>query len=109
MIIAPSSVQSRRARRWGGAGLGSTSDIDLDYSEVELYASWIIGSGQAESVSRYHCIEIMAKLIARNIEDKLIEEPSFSSSFKEFLEQMPDVGTDEDFERSRDLGRPVDL
>jgi hypothetical protein len=51
----------------------------------------------------------MAKLIVRNIEDKLVEEPSFSSSFKELLEQMPDVGTDEDFERSRDLGRPVDL
>ena len=77
----------------------------------------------------------MAKLIVRNIEDELVEElelrasrngqsaeeehrqilrqalapPSFSSSFKELLEQMPDVGIDEDFERSRDLGRPVDL
>jgi len=77
----------------------------------------------------------MAKLIVRDIEDELVEElelrasrngqsaeeehrqilrqalvqPRFSSSFKEFLEQMPDVGTDEDFERSKDLGRPVDL
>jgi hypothetical protein len=53
----------------------------------------------------------MAKLIVRDIEDERVQEmePSLSSSFKEFLEQMPDVGTDEDFERSRDLGRPVDL
>jgi hypothetical protein len=77
----------------------------------------------------------MAKLIVQDIEDELVEElelrasrngqsaeeehrqilrralaPSpFSSSFKEFLEQMPNVGTDEDFGRSQDLGRPVDL
>lgn len=77
----------------------------------------------------------MAQLIVRDIEEKLVEElklraarngqsveeehrqilrralvPSrFSSSFKEFLEQMPDVGNDEDFERSPDFGRPVDL
>jgi hypothetical protein len=47
----------------------------------------------------------MAKLIVQDIEDELVERPSF----KELLEQMPDVGTDEDFERIRDLGRPVDL
>jgi antitoxin FitA len=77
----------------------------------------------------------MANLIVQDIEEELVEElevrasrngrsveeehrqilrralaqPPFSSSFKEFLEQMPDVGTDEDFERSRDLGRSVDL
>lgn len=77
----------------------------------------------------------MAKLIVQDIEDELVEELelrasrngqsaeeehrqilrralaplSLSSSFKEFLEQMPDIGIDEDFERSRELGRPVDL
>jgi plasmid stability protein len=77
----------------------------------------------------------MAQLIVRDVEEELVEElklraerngqsaeeehrqilrralaPSrFSSSFKEFLEQMPDVGNDEDFERSPDYGRPVDL
>ena len=77
----------------------------------------------------------MAQLIVRNIEDELVKElrlraarngqsaeeehrqilrralaPShFSSSFKELLEQMPEVGNDEDFERSKDLGRPVTL
>jgi hypothetical protein len=30
-------------------------------------------------------------------------------SFKEYLLQMPDVGPDELFERSRDLGREVEL
>jgi hypothetical protein len=30
-------------------------------------------------------------------------------NFKELLEQMPEVGTDEDFERSDDRGRPVIL
>jgi plasmid stability protein len=77
----------------------------------------------------------MAQLIVRNIEDELVKElrlraarngqsaeeehrqilrralaPShFSSSFKELLEQMPEIGTDEDFKRSRDLGRTVTL
>ena len=60
----------------------------------------------------------MAKLIVRDIKEELVEElelrasrngHSAGPSFKEFLEQMPDVGTDEDFERIRDLGRPVDL
>lgn len=30
-------------------------------------------------------------------------------SFKEYLQQMPDVGPDELFERDRDFGREVDL
>jgi antitoxin FitA len=30
-------------------------------------------------------------------------------SLKEHLQQMPDVGEDEDFERIRDYGRPLDL
>jgi hypothetical protein len=30
-------------------------------------------------------------------------------SFKEYLQQMPDVGPDELFERTRDFGREVDL
>jgi plasmid stability protein len=77
----------------------------------------------------------MAQLIVRNIEDEIVRElrlraarngqsaeeehrqilrralalSPFSSSFKELLEQMPEVGTDEDFERSKDLGRPVTL
>ena len=77
----------------------------------------------------------MAKLIVQDIEEELVRElelrasrngqsaeeehrqilrralapPPYSSSFKKFLEQMPDVGTDEDFERSRDPERPVDL
>ena len=55
------------------------------------------------------------KPIVPDIEDEIVEElnlasSSFSSSsFKELLEQMPDVGTDEDFERSKDFGRPVDF
>jgi plasmid stability protein len=77
----------------------------------------------------------MAQLIVRDIEDEVVEElkvraarngqsaeeehrqilrralaPSpFSSSLKELLEQMPDAGTDDDFERSQDRGRPVTL
>jgi antitoxin FitA len=77
----------------------------------------------------------MAQLIVRDIEEELVSElrlraerngqsteeehrqilrralaPSrFSSSLKELLEQMPDVGTDEDFARSQDPGRPVEL
>jgi hypothetical protein len=30
-------------------------------------------------------------------------------SFKELLEEMPEVGSDDDFKRSDDLGRPVVL
>jgi len=77
----------------------------------------------------------MAQLIVRDLEEELVEElklraarngqsveeehrqilrralvpSSFSSSFKEFLQQMPNVGNDEDFERSPDFGRPIDL
>lgn len=77
----------------------------------------------------------MAELIVRNVDEELVREltlratrngqsaeeehrqilrhaltpPRFSSSLKELLEQMPDIGTDEDFERSRDLGRLVTL
>ncbi len=51
----------------------------------------------------------MARLIVQDIvEDREELEPP-SSSFKEFLEQMPDVGTDEDFARSQDFGRSGDL
>lgn len=31
------------------------------------------------------------------------------TSLKELLLEMPDVGEDQDFERPRDLGRPVEL
>jgi antitoxin FitA len=31
------------------------------------------------------------------------------TTFKAYLEQMPDVGLDDAFERSRDTGRAVDL
>ena len=30
-------------------------------------------------------------------------------SFADFLLEMPDVGDDEDFERTRDTGRPIEL
>jgi hypothetical protein len=39
--------------------------------------------------------------------DETTDEPI--ENFKELLEQMPEVGTDEDFERSDDPGRPVIL
>jgi|GraSoiStandDraft_30_1057271.scaffolds.fasta_scaffold86851_3 hypothetical protein len=39
--------------------------------------------------------------------DETTDEPI--ENFKELLEQMPEVGTDEDFERSDDRGRPVIL
>jgi len=32
-----------------------------------------------------------------------------AKSFKAFLLEMPDVAEDRDFERPRDLGRPVEL
>jgi hypothetical protein len=40
--------------------------------------------------------------------DETTDEP-LDGSFKELLEQMPEVGTDEDFKRSGDRGRPVIL
>ena len=35
--------------------------------------------------------------------------PGHPQSFDAFLLEMPDVGHDEDFERIRDTGRPVEL
>jgi plasmid stability protein len=77
----------------------------------------------------------MAQLIVRNIEDEFVQELKLRAarnghsteeehrqilrhalgtshsglSLKEMLEQMPDVGCDEDFKRSQDRGRTVVL
>jgi plasmid stability protein len=77
----------------------------------------------------------VAQLIVRNIESELVQELKVRAarnglsaeeehrqilrralgaspsglSLKEMLEQMPDVGNDEDFERDQDPGRTVDL
>jgi plasmid stability protein len=77
----------------------------------------------------------MAQLIVRNIDGELVQELKVRAarnglsaeeehrqilrralganpsglSLKEMLEQMPDAGDDDDFERSQDLGRTVDL
>jgi antitoxin FitA len=77
----------------------------------------------------------MAQLIVRDIEEEIVKElkvraarngrsaeeehrqilrralkPSKdAASFKEMLEQMPDVGDDSDFARIDDYGRPIDL
>jgi hypothetical protein len=39
--------------------------------------------------------------------DEMTDDPL--DDFKERLEQMPEVGSDDDFKRSDDLGRPVVL
>jgi plasmid stability protein len=77
----------------------------------------------------------MAQLIVRNIEDELVQELKIRAaqngqsaeeehrqilrralgtshsglSLKEMLEQMPDVGDDDLFERVQDQGRTVEL
>ncbi len=77
----------------------------------------------------------MAQLIVRNIDRELVQELKVRAarngqsaeeehrqilrralgannsglSLKEMLEQMPDVGDDDDFERSQDRGRTVEL
>ena len=77
----------------------------------------------------------MSQLIVRNIESELVQELKLRAarngqsaeeehrqilrralganhsglSLKEMLEQMPDVGNDDDFERSQDPGRTVVL
>jgi plasmid stability protein len=77
----------------------------------------------------------MAQLIVRNIDEELVQllklraaergrsaeaehreilrealQPKMDpASFDAFLLEMPDVGDDEDFERLRDRGRPVEL
>lgn len=77
----------------------------------------------------------MAQLIVRDIEDEIVRElkrraarngrsaeeehrqilrgalrpPHKKPSLKEMIEQMPDVGDDDDFARIDDYGRPVDL
>ena len=81
-------------------------------------------------------IAIMAQLVVRKVEDiivrrlkqqagahgvsmeeehrrilraSLLGKASAPRSFKAFLQQMPDVASDKEFLRSRDLGRKVDL
>ncbi|MEA2417545.1 MAG: hypothetical protein QOI58_4202 [Thermoanaerobaculia bacterium] len=39
--------------------------------------------------------------------DEMTDDPL--DNFKELLEQMPEIGSDEDFARSKDLDRPVIL
>ena len=78
----------------------------------------------------------MAQLIVRNIDEELVRELKIRAarnglsaeeqhrqilraalgasapprrSLKEYIEQMPNVGEDEDFERIPDYGRPIDL
>lgn len=77
----------------------------------------------------------MAQLIVRNIDGELVQELKVRAarngqsaeeehrqilrralganpsglSLKEMLEQMPDIGDDDDFERSQDRGRTVEL
>ncbi len=77
----------------------------------------------------------MAQLIVRDIEDDIVRELKLRAakngrsaeeehrqilrqalhpakdalSFKELLEQMPDVGDDSDFERVADYGRDIDF
>ncbi len=77
----------------------------------------------------------MAQLIVRNIDGELVQELKVRAarngqsaeeehrqilrralgannsglSLKEMLEQMPDTGNDDDFERSQDRGRTVEL
>jgi plasmid stability protein len=77
----------------------------------------------------------MTELVLRNVEEELVEELKLraerngqtpeeehrqilrralgthqsGSSLKKLIEEMPNVGNDEDFERSQDLGRPVVL
>lgn len=45
----------------------------------------------------------------RILREALVGPSRKKQSFKEYLLQMPDVGPDELFERSRDLGREVEL
>jgi plasmid stability protein len=45
----------------------------------------------------------------RHILREALRPPGPGKSFKELLLEMPDVGEDRDFERPRDLGRPVEL
>lgn len=55
----------------------------------------------------------MAQLIVRNIEEQLVQELELRAarnapsgpSLKELLSELPDVGTDGDFDRIQDLGR----
>jgi plasmid stability protein len=77
----------------------------------------------------------MAQLLVRNIESDVVRElkvraarhghsaeeehrqilrealrpKGLAKSFKELLLEMPDVGSDRDFERPEDRGRPVEL
>ena len=77
----------------------------------------------------------MAQLIVRNLEDEVVRELKLRAArhdrsaeeehreilrqalqsgyaatpLKELLRQIPNVGEDRDFERSRDRGRPVEL
>ena len=45
----------------------------------------------------------------REILRKALRGSENGRSLKEFLLEMPDVGTDEDFARARDVGRKVEL
>jgi plasmid stability protein len=45
----------------------------------------------------------------RILREALLGTPKKKPSFKEYLLQMPDIGPDELFARSRDLGREVEL
>jgi hypothetical protein len=50
-------------------------------------------------------------VVVRNgvrVDERVDETPdSPTQDFKELLERMPEVGSDEDFERSDDPGRPI--
>ena len=45
----------------------------------------------------------------REILSKALRPPTQSKTFKEWLLEMPDVGEDRDFERSRDRERRISL
>ena len=52
-----------------------------------------------------HGVSMARRILRKALLGPLGEKPSF----KEYLLQMPDVGTDDLLERSRDMGREVDL
>jgi plasmid stability protein len=45
----------------------------------------------------------------RILRQALLESSKKKPSFKEFLLSMPNVGTDEDFERRLQIARPIEL
>lgn len=66
----------------------------------------VVRALRVQAAAHGHSMEAEHRLILRR---SLLGENGDTQIFKELLAEMPDVGSDDDFQRVQDFGRELDL